>query len=367
MDTMEQKKSALEEVKRTIARREANILKGQVGDGAIANPVYRMDIMEEVRALSSIKKMDSSMISKVKQSGTVNIVGLNTTDSVGIVSKSNTVMKGTEKSPKELVPGIAKKSNANDVWYEFTSCGEIDISFVSDSSCTIIIYKKKFFGKEKVKHIKDKKIYNGELSLYNNSTYLIHIISNETYFINPGDPIPQAEISCEYKYHQDIKYSSLGGIWEVNSNSASPSSSLIYLRRYYITKLEAQKFFDTIEEDETLQFQNVAIDYFKRMAVVILTDGASPEKLLKKYFHMSSLGAAFLSEFLPDILKLDFDLIKIAEKEMKKSGNYSDGRWENGVQVDFSMYNGVSLQKYYPWKESKMLGVEGYKGHWESF
>jgi hypothetical protein len=65
-------------------------------------------------------------------------------------------------------------------------------------------------------------------------------------------------------YHQDVKYSSTGGHWEADADSPYPGNTttgLVYLRRFYIPKYEAQVFYDSITSDKYLTVMNEISNY----------------------------------------------------------------------------------------------------------
>lgn len=65
--------TALENVKRTLERRRANIKKGTVNEGARGYQYRKSDIMEELEELSKIKNMNPDISAKKLQSGMVTI------------------------------------------------------------------------------------------------------------------------------------------------------------------------------------------------------------------------------------------------------------------------------------------------------
>lgn len=80
--------TALENVKRTLERRRANIKKGTVNEGARGYQYRKSDIMEELEELSKIKNMNSDISVKKFQSGMVTI--------------RNKTVENSEESRKEI-------------------------------------------------------------------------------------------------------------------------------------------------------------------------------------------------------------------------------------------------------------------------
>jgi uncharacterized protein (TIGR03034 family) len=80
--------TALENVKRTIARRENNIKKGMTVEGARGYEYCSRNIVEEMKELSKIKNMDSSNNKKYAQTGMVNIISISTDNRDVVISKS---------------------------------------------------------------------------------------------------------------------------------------------------------------------------------------------------------------------------------------------------------------------------------------
>jgi hypothetical protein len=69
---------------------------------------------------------------------------------VTIVDSIDVMKKSVNSSPYLLKMGNRKTVKSNNYWVSFSAKGEVDISIISSSDSTVIIYKKELFGKTKV-------------------------------------------------------------------------------------------------------------------------------------------------------------------------------------------------------------------------
>lgn len=124
--------TALENIKKTIARKESNIVKGSTVEGARGYEFTSRNVLEEMKELSKIKNMDSSIVKNYTQTGMVNILVNNRANKESVINKKEI---HTSKSVSEEDNNL-NKTRSNKV-YTYGKGKPVD---KIDLKCKIKIY-----------------------------------------------------------------------------------------------------------------------------------------------------------------------------------------------------------------------------------
>lgn len=226
------------------------------------------------------------------------------------------------------------------------SSGATDITVKTSQRALIKVYKKKVLSKSQLKWTTSKNLkYTARLSGSNSYYIFVQSISGK-----------KCRIHCEVKQHQDKKTSSVGGIWQADRSSPVPSTSILYLKKFYFTKQHCKQALSYVNNAKYLDYQSRLCNGTLSIGGLML--GGSGIKA-------AGVASAFLT-----IAQIGYsvDFKKTMMNKIKRIGNYSSSTkaFRNGVVLTEYMSRGFTFLSVSSWNSKTMTGVPGYTGSWKS-
>ena len=256
---------------------------------------------------------------------------------------------GTEKNPYLLTPGVKVSITASMYWFTCTVVGATDFIVPSNSTVDVRVYKKTLFGKKQVlqytttsfnKTLSDCSINNGS------NKYLISV-----------QAYPTATFSCTVKQHVDSRNRTTGASWKPKSQSAIPSTTITYLRYWYVDKDRVGEVYQMISRSNYLDMVS-AVANGSLSLTLFLTGLGFPTTAI--YMGIASVLTSFYSPFNFKQAYIN-QLNNVAGYIGYINNKYTYSR--GCVVIEF-ISNGTYGYTIQGWDGSTMYGPSGYTGTW---
>ena len=233
-----------------------------------------------------------------------------------------------------LAQGQSKTVHESEVWFICSSVrGAVDVSIMTTSPATIIVYKDNLFSDEVLYSYANSTTFKKTISDFSGSnSYRVYVSCGSS-----------TTITCTINQHTDYAYNSQGGIWTPSIYSPTPNATALYYESiFYASPAYVAEVHAIVSNSTFLDYQE---KYVKGVISLAEFVGHFFTKGTSKYLY----GEKFAS-FLADISNA-YDFKQVVLNNINEKGQYTG---EQGGQRIYA--KGVKLIRYI----NLNTGIQGY-------